>query len=190
MSSLPPSPLPPSEVLRRARSILGWRDAAGRPPVYRLPYPNGGSDPARPHPFASHEGRAVCDCSGFVAWCLGVPRRRPGYGKGGPVDGYVSTDSMYWDATKGPRAMLRPAVELVPGLVLVYPGRFAAGLRIGVGHTGILASVPAGIPAGTPEWWRLATAIHCSSGNSKQGHAVSETSAAIWGKRGVILAWG
>lgn len=189
MSSLPPSPLPPSEVLRRARSILGWRDAAGRPPVYRLPYPNGGSDPARPHPFAFHEGRAVCDCSGFVAWCLGVPRRRTGYGKGGPVDGYVSTDSMHWDATKGPRAMLRPAVELDPGLVLVYPGRFAAGLRIGVGHTGILASVPAGIPAGTPEWWRLATAIHCSSGNSKQGHAVNETSAAIWAKRGVVLAW-
>ncbi len=86
--------------------------------------------------------------------------------------------------------MLRPAVELVPGLVLVYPGRFAAGLRIGVGHTGILASVPAGIPAGTPEWWRLATAIHCSGGNSKQGHAVNETSAAIWAKRGAILAWG
>ena len=187
--SLLPRPHSPDETLRRARSILGWLDAAGRPPVYRLAYPNGGHDPARIHPFAAHGGRAVCDCSGFASWCIGVPRKRPGYGRGGPVSDYVSTDSLWWDAHEGPHELVRPAVELTPGLLVVYPGRRAAGIRLSVGHVGVLSSVPAGIPAGTPEWWLAARVIHCSASNSRSGHAVQETSGRPWAKRGAALAY-
>jgi hypothetical protein len=184
-----------AEVLHRARLMLAWRDKFGRVPVYRLHHPNGGHDPQAPHPFAAHEGRAVCDCSGFAAWCVGWHRKRPGYnaGPGSKVSGYVNTDSLWQDAhgregaAEAVQELVRPATNPLPGDLVVYPGRFAGPIRIGVGHIGILSSVPAGLPLWSPAWWQAATVIHCSAGNAKRGSAVAETSAAIWRRRGAVL---
>lgn len=183
-----------AEVLRRARLMLTWRDKFGRWPTYRLKYPNGGHDPLAPHPFAAHEGRAVCDCSGFVCWAVGWHRKRPGYnvGPGSHVSGYVNTDSLWQDAhgragKPGVCELVRVATVPQPGDLVVYPGRFAGPLRIGVGHIGILASVPAGLPPLSPAWWEAATVVHCSAGNAKHGSAVDETTAAIWRRRGAVL---
>lgn len=181
-----------SEVLHRARLMIGWRDKFGQVPVYRLPHPNGGHDPTAPHPFAAHNGRAVLDCSGFACWAVGWSRRRPGYneGPGSWVSGHVNTDSLWQDACgrgglPGRGELVVLATDPQPGDLLVLPGRRAAGIRLSPGHVGILASVPAGIPPGTPEWWQVATAVHCSSRNRPS--CVAETSAAVWAKRGRVL---
>ncbi|HEU4455412.1 MAG TPA: peptidoglycan-binding protein [Longimicrobium sp.] len=131
------------------------KGALGRKTVYKLGL--GGMDPNAPLTRS-------CDCSGFVAWSIGIPRQLPP-GKGGWLD----TDA-YWAGGKGVRPGLFTEVarsDAKPGDVYVYPD--ANGKQ---GHIGIITEVG---PSGPTK------IVHCSSGNWKRhGDAVRETDCGLF----------
>jgi cell wall-associated NlpC family hydrolase len=92
----------------------------------------GGRDPADESPADDY---GECDCSGFVAWCLGIPRKLRQAEYVAFNGGWLSTDGMVHDIL-GPRVVLAPVTwaDALPGDVLVYGN----GGR--VGHCGILAN--------------------------------------------------
>lgn len=114
----------PASVLEARRWVGGG--------VYKLGA--GGRNPDDGTPF-DRDGR--CDCSGFVAHCLGIDRKQP--------DGWVNTTAIVLDAQHpGGR------FELVAGVVDL----------------------------------RRCQVIHCHGG---KGPAVSESSGALWARRGVVV---
>jgi hypothetical protein len=137
------------------RTMQRARSALGRKTVYKLGM--GGMDALAPLTKS-------CDCSGFVAWSLGIPRQIPP-GKGGWLD----TDA-YWAGGKGVRPGLFTEVARAaakPGDVYVYPD--ANGKQ---GHIGIITEVGGGGPT---------KIIHCSSSNwKKHGDGVRETDCGVF----------
>jgi hypothetical protein len=144
----------------------------------------GGRDPASPTP-ANDEGD--CDCSGFVAWCLGISRKvaQPAYVRFN--GGWLSTDGMVHDALTvgGILDQVPSDDDAAPGDVVVYGN----GPRIG--HCGIIirtatrgATYPVqedvakalGMKGWDPtkprDYWEIA---HCAAG-SPVGHAIRVTS--------------
>ena len=126
------------QTLQRANSALG------RNIVYKLG--KGGFDPTKPI-------TPTCDCSGYIAWAIGIPRELPpGSQK------WLSTDS-YWNGGKSvkPNLFLRVGFnETAPGDLLVYPDSGSHQ-----GHIGIITQVDHNIPT---------YVIHCSLGNSNVYH--------------------
>uniref|UniRef100_A0A6M3IN67 Uncharacterized protein n=1 Tax=viral metagenome TaxID=1070528 RepID=A0A6M3IN67_9ZZZZ len=104
------------------------------------------------HPGAPHPG-AECDCSGFVAWILGLSRQtdHPLYRR--VNGGWINTDAMSADILD--TAGLLRACEPQPGAVVVYPGP----PRRSVGHCGVVVEAVDGQPT---------RVIHCSSGNYRR----------------------
>jgi hypothetical protein len=91
--------------------------------------------------------KVACDCSGFVAWALGVPRTPQ------PLsNGWMNTDSIHADAT-GARTQFRPLPQAVPGALLVYPSPGAGK----VGHVAIVTQVDA--------QGRALKIVHCAPEN-------------------------
>lgn len=140
------------QTLARARKGLG------RKTIYKLG--RGGMSPNK-------ELDRICDCSGFVAWAIGIPRQIPP-GNGGWLD----TDAY---ARGGAPAFsgLTSRVEtgIRAGDIYVYPDYTdAAGKH--EGHMGIISRVDA---SGTPT-----RVIHCSYSNGKAGDAVQETAPKAW----------
>ncbi len=62
--------LTPADVLKRAKA---HRNAGV---TYRLGA--GGMNPDAPHPYDTIKGKRYCDCSGFVAYTLGISRDQSG----------------------------------------------------------------------------------------------------------------
>ena len=158
----------PDQVLTRARSAIGHKCA------YRLG--RGGMRPETLGPW----DEIGCDCSGFVAWCLGISRfvtpKHPLYGV---FDGaWLETTKIFRDATAAsPGAFITiPWEHSSASDLLVYPD----GPQ-GQGHIGVVGSSDEGRPM---------TVIHCSSGNFKTlGDAIQETPIAeFWHKRGAVVA--
>lgn len=154
-------------VVARARRHLGTgRYGLGR----------GGRHPDAVTPF---DRDGLCDCSGFAAWSLGRDRKTDEIG-----GGWISTDSIVADAT-GPRRMFRavPIGEAAPGDLVVYGGQRVGGVRVRIGHVGVV------VEAGAT--WDAVRVVHCHGGKRP---AVSESTAALWGrKRGIVVrpvAWG
>jgi hypothetical protein len=136
----------------------------------------GGRDPDAKSPG---DLTGACDCSGFVAWCLGIDRKRPNFAG----YGWVSTDSLVAAARSpgtGVGELERPEV----GCLVVYPGIYKQGKRVRVGHVGIVSQVPA-------EWsgdFGTLKVIHCSAGNQRRTKkAVQETSGTAWTGKGSML---
>lgn len=134
----------------------------------------GGRDPASPTP-ADDEGD--CDCSGFVAWCLGISRKvtQPAYVRFN--GGWLSTDGMVHDALTvgGILDQVPHDDDARPGDVVVYGN----GPR--VGHCGILVRtatlgaqypIQKWDPSKPRDYWEIA---HCAAGTSP-GHAIRVTS--------------
>lgn len=115
----------------------------------------GGFDPAKPLGARS-------DCSGFVAWALGIPREFP-------QGSWLQTTS-YWQGGHAPGQGLFDPVEAAdcrPGDIIVYPDQ---GRK--QGHMGIVTQVTNG---------RADKVIHCSSGNFRRhGDAILETDTAVF----------
>lgn len=154
------------EVVTRAMS------AAGRGCKYGLG--KGGFDPAAPHPWNS---RLECDCSGFVAWALGVSRHtdHPWYRQ--INGGWLETSAIVRDAIMRGLGMFDLVAwrEARPGHLVVYGD--SGGRQ---GHVGIVAEVGADGPL---------TAIHCSKGNEVRfGDAIHETGVVLWKERNGIVA--
>jgi hypothetical protein len=120
---------------------------------------NGGGDPTKPFP-------KTADCSGFVAWALGIPRELP------PRSGkWLSTDEYYAGGGPAGQGLFDPVTAAEVGDIIVYPDYHAGG-RKHEGHMGIVSAVASGKPS---------KVIHCSLGGwNKHGDAVRETDASIW----------
>lgn len=190
-----PVPVAPTERQRRAQAALeGPRGyyglgSGGRDPSAALPWggyqTRDGDDPAK----VAHRkslGAVFCDCSGAIAWVLGVPRRIADYAKGW---GYFSTDGVIADAND-------PAVELVewvakgatiePWTCLVVYGaidRDGDGKRDSIGHIGIVAGVPAGWVYDGPASLLALTVWHCAASTSATG-AIRTSDGRPWSVRG------
>lgn len=78
--------------------------------------------------------REACDCSGYVAWALGIPRR-----PWGAAGGWFNTDAIHADARSAQRRVQR-IERAVPGALLVYPSH-DGGKE--VGHVAIVTEVSA-----------------------------------------------
>lgn len=152
----------PAEVVARARSALG------RNTRYLLGA--GGMNPAREEP-ANLLGE--CDCSGFVAWVLGVKRHTDNPWYVSQNGGWLETSAIFRDCatTFG----FFDGVEWKdsqPGDLLVWGDRHDQEGKHHEGHVGIVSEVD-------PEGPRMV--IHCSSGNMRAtGDAIQETDVLIF----------
>jgi hypothetical protein len=155
----------PTQLISRART------AAGKSVIYKLG--QGGMNPVKAMPT---NAKNQCDCSGFVCWALGISRQTDHPLFKNFNGGWINTNAMVFDATQS-TGFFRPATLMVPGVILVYPG----GKLHKVGHCGIVTKLgPGGLPS---------TVIHCSSGNSKKGDAIQETSPAIFQTADTVAIW-
>lgn len=163
---------PPRDPIERARSQLGQ----GR---YLLGA--GGFDPDAPSPYTELRGRTGCDYAGFLAWCLGYPRRHPGLL--GTSD-WINADTMIEEAeTRARWFSLLPEPE--PGAILAYCTISLEhdGHRDRPGHAALIVERP-------PRWtladasWTAMRIIHASPAIQRRyGHAIDETHAAAWAHR-------
>lgn len=153
-----------AEVLQRALGCVGKgaRYALGK----------GGMHAAAPAPFSQE---MECDCSGFVAWCLGVSRHtdHPWYQRFN--GGWLETTAIVRDAAT-PFGMfdLVPWVDAKLGHLLVYGDRDGSQ-----GHVGVVSGVDSNGPN---------RVVHCSRGNFKAGgDAVAETGIGVFHLHGAIV---
>lgn len=153
-----------SEVVRRARSAIG----AGA--IYKLG--KGGFNPHSIMPFGKEK---LCDCSGFVAWCLGVSRFTDHEYYKTINGGWLNTTAIHADALSPFGFFDRVDPERArPGMLLVFP----AG-KSKYGHVGVVSAVANKEPA---------KVIHCSAGNHKAtGDAIQETSTDVFDRAGAIV---
>lgn len=152
-----------------ADSVARARAAAGQGCQYALG--KGGFRPDRPFPWTIAVDAKLCDCSGFVAWCLNVSRQNPH-----PAMPWLETTAVYHDAM-GPCVLFRhvPAEEARAGDVLVWGD--AHGHQ---GHIGIVTEVQDGTPS---------KVCHCSRGNvTHTGDAIRETDTRIFVANNAIVA--
>lgn len=98
----------PNEAIMRAR-LARARSAIGAPIRYKLGH--GGFDPG--HPLPSKDG--LCDCSGFVAWVLGISRRPK------PSRLWWIESTNVWRDANGRQSAFVKLDEPVPGCIVVYP---------------------------------------------------------------------
>ena len=180
----------------RARSMVGRG-------MYGLG--SGGRDPHAASPFGEYQprkgeapdriaarralGRVWCDCSGFVAWVIGMARRLPGYARGW---GYISTDGLIADANDPKRELVewvRVGETVYPGDLLVYGAIDSDndGDRDAIGHVAIVSHVPDGWVYTGPASLAALTIIHCASSKHPGGGAVRESLATAFAKRGGVL---
>ena len=131
-------------TLARARSLVdqGTRYVLGK----------GGFTPTDPMESES-------DCSGFVAWAIGIPRELP------PGSGRWLQTTTYWEGGgnvgQGLFDESDPA-RAEPGDIYVYPD-----MRGKQGHMGVISAAQSGRPI---------KIIHCSKGNfNRHGDAIRET---------------
>jgi len=153
----PPIPVTLAQIASRARSVIG----EGK---YLLGA--GGRVPSHATPFDEH---GCCDCSGFVAWCLGQDRYQPSHIGGN----WIETTDIVRDA-QGPQQMFERVYEKKPGYVMVYPD--TAGRQ---GHVGIISSLP--------DEHGDFHVTHCSMGNFRTlGVAIAETRPDVFTMHGAI----
>ena len=146
-----------TELLARARS------ASGHKTEYKLG--KGGMKPNNLRPDSSGQ----CDCSGYVAWCLGISRQTDNPFYLNQNGGWIETTAVHKDIRS--KVGFFSECEAQPGCIVVY-GDSAAGQ----GHIAIVISVT--ISGGKKIASRI---IHCSSGNwKKNGDAIIETVATVF----------
>lgn len=156
------------------------RSACKRKTRYELG--KGGKRPTFEMPWESITDHS-CDCSGFVAWALGVPRYLhntvPWYSASENGD-WFNTDAVVRDA-KSPFGFVTQIEKAEPGALIVFP-RSGPG---SYGHIGIVSVV-----GEKPEDMRV---IHCSAGNANAAgvhDAIAETSAKVFlARQDCIFAW-
>lgn len=152
-----------AEAIERARATIG------KGCIYGLG--KGGMRPLDPHPW---DAESRCDCSGFVAWVLGVSRKTDNPWYKNQNGGWIETSAIVRDCETpfGFFALVNKRDARV-GDLLVYgdrPSKLSGKPQ--QGHVGICTQV------GTrgPEM-----VVHCSRGNErKTDDAIRETDAAWW----------
>lgn len=116
--------------------------------------------------------RSACDCSGFVAWCLGLPRHPVALN--GQADQWLYTDSIVADAL-GRRDAFTALDQARVGALLVFP---SAGRARPVGHVAWITAVNDG---------RATRILHCAPQNfeaaplaGRPRNAIAETDTAVF----------
>jgi len=139
------------QTLKRALGIAN----DGQNYIYELGA--GGTDPVQP--LTQH-----CDCSGFVAWCIGTPRELPpGSNK------WLNTDCIYAGGKPVKAGLFTkvPIASAAAGDLMVYPGGNGD-----YGHVGIVTETGTGGPT---------KVVHCSHGNYRTyNNAVKVTDPAVF----------
>ena len=136
-------------------AVLGRAQAAVAQGV-RYKLGKGGMNPGAPTPALAGQ----CDCSGFVAWCLGMSRKIDERFYAHFNGGWIETTAV-WTDIASPVGIFE---EIAPtaGTVVVYPD--ANGHQ---GHIGILTDA--------------GHVVHCSAGNDKMfGNAIQVTPLTIF----------
>ncbi len=149
-----------SQIVERALSAVGQRTR------YKLG--RGGYDPRTAHPGSE------CDCSGFVAWCLGLPR------KNAAIE-WIETSRIVNDALG--------AGKLFVGVDAPEPGDFVVyGDKGGKqGHCGIVITAPQEC---AEDWYSRAAVVHCSSSNyRKYSDAIQLTDAKVFEGRAIFARY-
>jgi len=140
-----------------ARTLQRAKSALGRHTEYKLG--QGGVDPTL-------DLTPKCDCSGFVAWAIGVPRELP------PGSGHWLQTTTFWEGGPPVGSGLFhqvPGGKAEPGDLYVYGDH--AGSQ---GHIGIITAVDDGRPTAV---------IHCSMGNWRRHRdAVRETDPGVFSR--------
>ena len=109
-----------------------------------------------------------CDCSGFIAWAIGIPREfPPGSNRWLDTDAYWNGGGGAAEAAGFPLLQNVAAADAEPGDLIVYPDH--GGMQ---GHIGVIS--------GMDNHGELKV-IHCSRGNFRKfGDATRETDSAVW----------
>lgn len=158
------TPASPDEVIARARTALGKKTE------YKLG--KGGFKPGLDTPAPAGQ----CDCSGYVAWCLGISRQMsdPFYQQAN--GGWFETTAVAKDVLS-PYGIFKQITVPVPGCIAVYGDH--GGHE---GHIGIVTAVKNGRPS---------LVIHCSSSAWKNnGDAIAENGiAALTDNPSVVYGW-
>ena len=155
------------DVVGRASAAVAWPRVS-----YRLG--KGGFDWMRDAGAAL----ALCDCSGFVAHCLGIPRGSADEAVGGPA--WIETSQLVHDA-RGPQTLVRALrlAEAAPGDLVVH-GDPPGG---GQGHVGIVVTHAVLSPKGLPQF----LTVDC--GGPRRVSAIAEQDrSARWLSKGAIIA--
>ena len=126
------------------------------------------------------------DCSGFAAWCLGLPRDRADNVLGGPQ--WVETSQLHHDAT-GARHFVSavPLADAQPGDLLVYPDPGPDKQ----GHVGVVVDVK---PATSGPFASRLLTVDCGKRRPMAGKPSSLTAIAYedqtdrWYRKGAIAA--
>jgi cell wall-associated NlpC family hydrolase len=159
------APLPTSaeQAVGRALSVVGQAR-------YKL-----GRGGRKPRALVPWDVEGFCDCSGFASWVHGLDRYQPEVRPGG--SDWISTTSIYDDAT-GEHRMFRavPVEEALPGDLVVYPSRYKKGVRIGIGHVGVIV-------ARLRDGWDGLEVVDCAA---RRGPAIAHRSGELWARRGIV----
>ncbi|OLY91822.1 chitosanase of glycosyl hydrolase group 75 [Cnuella takakiae] len=147
-----------SEVIKRARTMLSRRT------IYKL-----GKGGMNPSALRASDSNNELDCSGFVAWCLGISRHTSNsfYASynGDGNKGWFETTAVYRDANHHLGLVTR-IDNPVRGCIVVYGDSIVNGQRR-QGHIGIVTEVS---EAGVAR-----KVIHCSSSGYRDfGDAIQE----------------
>jgi hypothetical protein len=118
-----------------------------------------------------------CDCSGFVAWCVGLCRQT-----GDERFRWVETTAIVHDALGDELYFSHVRwADAQPGDLIVYGDRKSADGSKHQGHVGIVSAVDATGPL---------KVVHCSKGASlATGDAITETSPDAWRARGIVARY-
>ncbi|HWR57787.1 MAG TPA: CHAP domain-containing protein [Thermodesulfovibrionales bacterium] len=156
------------ELLSRARSV------SGKGIRYKL-----GSGGIKASSMTPANNVNECDCSGYVAWCLGLSRMtdNPVYQKFN--GGWINTDAIVNDANATVGIFERMDTPKA-GCLIVYP---SSKPTTAVGHVGIVTAVT--------QKGEVSKVIHCSSGNYRRtGDAVQETGPEVFkANKTTVYAW-
>lgn len=140
-----------NKYLNRARSAIGHE--------IRYGLGKGGNNPQSPLP---DDGTGRCDCSGFVAWVLGMSRKPKITRRW-----WIETTNIYRDAT-GPQKVFQRIKKAVPGCVIVFPDTNGHE-----GHVGIVSAVN--------EWGDATMVVDCAKrGITEQSDKYFERNHAIY----------
>jgi hypothetical protein len=158
----------PAELIARARSAIG------KGIKYKL-----GAGGLSPRSELPCNADGDCDCSGYSAWAIGLPRmtKHPLYllyaNKTRDTEyAWINTDSMYYDGFKRMSGYFELLQHARPGALILYPGEPKRKL---VGHVGIVSAVADN---------KATEVIHCSSGNFRRGgDAIAETGPEVFYKQ-------
>jgi len=166
-SALPVSSV--DQLMGRARAALGHQV------IYKL-----GSGGKKAEADSPADSENACDCSGFVAWALGLSRKTddPLYKKFN--GGWINTDAIIHDA-KTDGGFFRQLDAPVVGALLVYGSTYKEGKRK-PGHVGIVTELDSEGNA--------AYIIDCGSSSYKKGgDAITEREPAMFRGSNTIVAW-